>query len=122
MMFQITNFLLFDRSSLSKMLQDVIEKKHDDTACQSNWKKNGSIFNQVPNTCQYFENCPHYSDLLVHEKRYKSMEIKYGLSKIDQVADFRIQLALFQGVKDEVMLGCRLSKDFDEPASKVQDL
>ena len=104
------------------MLKDVIEKRHDDTSCQSNWKNNGSIFNQVPNTCQYFTNCPHYSNLLVHDTRYKSMEIKNDQSGIDRVANFRILLALYQDVEDEVMLGCRLSKDFDDPKSQIQEL
>ena len=104
------------------MLQDVIEKKHDDTACQSNWKNNGSIFNQVPNTCTYFTTCSDYSKLLVHDTRYKSVEIKNDQSGIDRVANFRILLAFYQEVEDEVMLGCRLSKDFDDPKSQIQEL
>ena len=104
------------------MLQDVIEKKHDETVCQSNWKNNGRIFNQVPSTCQYFTNCPHYSNLLVHDARYKNVEIKHDQSGIGRVASFRILLALYQDVEDEVKIGCRLQKDLDEPKSKIQDL
>ena len=104
------------------MLQDVIEKKHDETVCQSNWKDNGRIFNQVPSTCRYFTNCHHYSNLLVHDTRYKSVEIKHDQSGIDRVANFRFQLALYQDVKDEVELGCRLQEDINDPESKIQDL
>ena len=104
------------------MLQDVIEKKHDDTACQSNWKNNGSIFNQVPNTCTYFTSCSDYSNLLVHDTRYRSVEIKNEQSGIDRVDNFIFQLALYQDVKDEVELGCRLQEDINDPESKIQDM
>ena len=110
------------------MLQDVIEKKHDETVCQSNWKNNGRIFNQDSNTCQacqYFNNCLHYSNLLVHDMRYKSVEIKHDQGGIDRLASFRIHLALYQEVKDDVMLGCRLSQDLVLTVtyiSKIQEL
>merc|ERR1712062_138611 len=118
------NHLLFitltqNKSSLRKVLEEIIDKKHDIDTCKRNWKKNSNIFNHEPKTCDYYAGSPAYKDLLL----YKILESSDDTDGIDSenmdaikknIVDFRIQLAMLEDINDEVSLGFRRQEDLKD--------
>ena len=117
---------------MRKVLQEIIEKKHDIETCNYNWKQNGKTFNQIPKTCDFYAGSSSYNDLLLHEI-LESPDDTDGVdsenddeSKKD-VADFRIQLATLEDIKEEILIGCRkqedqATKEFESLESSLQTL
>ena len=104
---------------MKNVLKEIIEKKHAIDTCKTNWKMNGKIFNQVPTTCQFYDGCSSYDDLLIHET-LESPDNADGasMSEYDDknskaISDFRIQLTIMEDIKDEILIGCRKQEDQD---------
>ena len=118
---------------MRKVLQEIIEKKHDIETCNYNWKQNGKIFNQIPKTCDFYAGSSAYSDLLLYKILERPDDDTDGIdsenndeSKKD-VADFRIQLATLEDIKEEIRIGCRkqedqATKEFESLESSLQTL
>ena len=111
---------------MKNILQDITDKKHDTKVCRHNWKENGKFFNLVPNTCQYFEGSSNYQHLIVKQTLdYEKSEIPDGVEGDQQkqsVAAFRIKLAIFEDLKDEILVSCRLQEDEIKPKAELQNL
>ena len=56
------------RTILTRVLKDILEKKHDKVTCQANCKQNGKIFGQTPYPCQFYSGDLEYDNLLVNEE------------------------------------------------------
>ena len=114
------------KTSLSKALQDIVEKNHDSSICQENWKRNSKMFNQVANTCQFFTGSSHFSELLVHKEF--ALDIPDNIEPTTEdsdhqaVSDFCTQLVLYEDLKDEVRNGCRAQEDAKKPENDLQAL
>ena len=90
---------------MKNVLKEIIEKKHAIDTCKNNWRRNGKIFNQVPTTCQFYDGCSSYDDLLIHESPDNtdgaSMS-EYDDENSKAISDFRIQLTMMEDIKEEV--------------------
>ena len=117
---------------MKNVLTEIIEKKHPIDTCHNNWKMNGKIFNQVPLTCSFHPASPSYNDLLLYERLESRNDTdgvgseNDGQSKKD-IADFRIQLATLEDIKEEIRIGCRkqedqATKEFESLESSLQTL
>ena len=118
---------------MKNVLKEIIEKKHAIDTCKNNWRRNGKIFNQVPTTCQFYDGCSSYDDLLIHET-LESPDNTDGasMSEYDDenskaISDFRIQLTMMEDIKDEILIGCRKqedqdTKEFESLESNLQNL
>ena len=102
---------------MRKVLQELIEKKHDFKTCKYNLKENGNIFNQEPTPCLFFDVAPSY--LLKHESINTD---GIGSANDDEnskmIADFRIKLTIMVDIKDEIIIGCR--KQEDQPSKEFE--
>ena len=122
------NHLIFvttqKQTSLKGVLKDVIEKRHDANACKQNWKDNGKYFNQKPQTCTFFSGAKSYNNLLLHKKLDASK--KDDLLTVNEynqrIAQFRLQLAIWDDLKDEVSIGCRNPEDNRKHESQLFSL
>ena len=53
---------------MTRVLKDILDKKHDKDTCKANCYQNGKIFSQTPFQCKYFSNDLDYDNLLVCDK------------------------------------------------------
>ena len=118
---------------MKNVLKEIIEKKHAIDTCKTNWKMNGKIFNQVPTTCQFYDGCSSFDDLLIHETLESpdntdgASMTEYGNENSKAISDFRIQLTMMEDIKDEILIGCRkqedqATKEFESLESSLQTL
>ena len=99
---------------MRKVLQELIEKKHDFKTCKYNLKENGNIFNQEPTPCLFFDGARSYRNLL--QKVPESINTNGMVSANDDenskiFADFRNQLTIMEDINDEIFIGCRKQED-----------
>ena len=97
-------------------MEKIIDKKHDIDTCKRNWKKNSNIFNHESKTCDYYAGSPAYKDLLLY-KIHESSDDTDGINSENMdaikknIADFCIQLALLEDIKNETLKGFRRQED-----------
>ena len=101
---------------MRKVLQEIIEKKHDMETCNYNWKQNGKTFNQIPKTCDFYAGSASYNDLLLLEilespDKTDGIDSENSDESMKNIADFRIQLAMLEDIKDEALMGFRRQED-----------
>ena len=107
------NDLLPFYSSLKKVLRKIIEKDHDEKVCEDNRKQNGSIFHQVPTTCQFYNRYDGYDDLLmpISPDSTDGIASEIADENSKSISDFRILLATLEDFEEEVVIGCRRKED-----------
>ena len=102
---------------MRKVLQEIIEKKHDVKTCKYNLKENGNVFNQEPTPCLFFDGARSYRNLLQKvPERPESINTNGIVSANDDenskmIADFRNQLTIMEDINDEILIGCRKQED-----------
>ena len=58
-----SDFYLF-RTSLTTILTNIVTKKHDKDACNTNCKENGKFFNHEPHQCPYFTGSSRFNNFV----------------------------------------------------------
>ena len=103
------------RTSLSKALKDVIDRKHDQVACKQNCKANGKVFNHDPLPCQYFNDDDKYIEILVKldmaDFDFPDTSLVTNEKDVVQIADFRLRIHELEKMNIEIKLGCRKVED-----------
>ena len=99
---------------MTKVLGDIINKRHEKEACRFNCLENGKAFNQAPNQCQYFSNDSKYENLLEHKdvKGDDDVDGKVPVGANNaKIAEFCFNLIMLEDLKDDFLLGCRQKED-----------
>ena len=108
---------------MTKVLGDIINKRHDQEACRFNCLENGKAFNQAPHHCPYFSNDFKYANLLEH-KDGKGEDLPDAAIKSNnpKVAEYCWQLIQFEDLKDEVDIGVRNQDDLVAQQEETDNL
>ena len=104
------------------MLNNIKERKHDQKVCFTNCKKNGKIFNQIPQTCRFYTGSPRYQDLLEHHEVPNVDASDGGPSSNPNIKEFCLQLILLEDFKEEISLGFRKEEDIIEVENYIETL
>ena len=110
-MFCIHIFL--PRNSLTTILDDIKNNKHDRGACESNCKSNGKAFNQNPHQCRYYNGYSKYQNLLEYQElqRDETDGVTTYPTQKPIFKDFGFKLIVLEDEKEEVLLGIRKGED-----------
>ena len=99
---------------MTKILNDIKNKRHDTEICISNCKENGKAFNQKSYRCQYYTGYSKYKSLLEYQEIQSGDETD-GLTvhppPSPKIREFCFQLILLEDFKEEVGIGCRKQED-----------
>ena len=107
---------------MTRVLKDILNKKHDKVTCQANCKQNGKIFGQTPYPCHYYSDDLKYDNLLVHEEF--NLDSTDG-EKTDVVTDphilkFFVLFVQWDDLNSDLEIGVR--KQEDVPVALEQTL
>ena len=103
--------LYFFRTSLTTILTNIVSKKHDKDACNTNCKENGKFFNQKPQSCPYFTGASSFEKLLEKQK-IEDEDLPDATSRSNpKVAEFCLLLIQSEDLRDEVKVGVRNQDD-----------
>ena len=103
--------LYFLRTSLTTILTNIVSKKHDKDACNTNCKENGKFFNQKPQSCPYFTGASSFVKLLEKQK-IEGEDLPDSTSQSNpKVAEFCLLLIQLEDLRDEVKVGVRNQDD-----------
>ena len=105
------------RNALTKVLGDIIDKRHDRNVCKINCEENGKIFNQTPFQCHYVSNGQNYNNLLKHQEINDSdiindVEVP-SKSTEDKIVEYQLQFGKLEDFKADVKDGVRSIQDLD---------
>ena len=104
--------LYYFRTSLTTILTNIVSKKHDKDACNTNCKENGKFFNQKPHHCPYFKGASSFDKLL--EKQIlddKDLPDDATSQSNPKIAEFCLLLIQSEDLRDEVKVGVRNQDD-----------
>ena len=107
---------------MTTVLNNIKERKHDQKVCFTNCKKNGKIFNQIPQTCRFYTGSPRYKDLLEHHEVPNVLASDCGSSSNPNIKEFCLQLILLDDFKKEFSLGLRKEEDMIEVENTIENL
>ena len=99
---------------MTKVLGDIINKRHEKEACRFNCLENGKAFNQAPHHCPYFSNDFKYANLLEHKdvKGDDDVDGKVSVGANNaKIAEFCLNLIILEDLKDDLIFGCRQEED-----------
>ena len=113
---------LFLRSSLTKVLNEIKEKKHDYDVCFSNCQKNGEAFNTVPHQCTYHTGSPRYNNLLAYPEVPDVDASDGGTSANPNIKEFCLQLIMLEDYLEDVEFGFRKEEDVVEVENTIENL
>ena len=102
---------------MTKVLDDIIMKNHDNKACKANCEANGKTFNQTPYQCHYFSGSRDYNNLLEFQELTDSDILEAAMSlksNRTNIASFQFLLRRFEGLKADVTDGIRTKEDLDK--------
>ena len=118
----LTKSFLICSNSLTTVLNNIKERKHDLTVCYTNCKENGKIFNQIPHRCKFYPDSPKYEDLLEHLEIPNVDASDGGTSSNPNIKEFCLQLILLEDFKEEFSLGFRKEEDIIEVENAIENL
>ena len=104
--------LYYFRTSLTTILTNIVSKKHDKDACNTNCKENGRFFNQKPHYCPYFTGASSFDKLL--EKQIlddKDLPDDATSQSNPKIAEFCLLLIQLEDLRDEINIGVRNHDD-----------
>ena len=109
----IQQYFSFFRTTLTRVLKGILDKKHDTVTCHANCKQNGKIFGQTPYPCQYYSGDLNYDNLLVHEEfHYDSTDGATASVITDpRVLKFFVQLVQWDDLNSDLEIGVRKPED-----------
>ena len=98
---------------MTKILDDIKNKRHDREACDSNCKSNGKTFNQKPHQCQYYNGYSKYQNLLEYQELLgdETDGVTTYPTQKPILKDFGFKLIVLEDEKEEVLLGIRKKED-----------
>ena len=103
--------LYFLRTSLTTILTNIVSKKHDKDACNTNCKENGKFFNQKPHHCPYFKGASRF-DKLLEKQILDDKDLPDATSQSNpKISEFCLVLIQLEDLKDEIKAGVRNSDD-----------
>ena len=111
---------------MTNVLNDIIEKRHQQKTCQFNCLENGKVFNQAPYQCQYSSNDPKYENLLEYKEVRNFDATDDGALSTDgskaKMSEFGLKLIILEDLKDEFLLGCCTKEEIDDNENTVGKL
>ena len=110
---------------MTKVLGDIINKRHDQEACRFNCLENGKAFNQAPHHCPYFSNNSMYENLLEHKDVKCDDDVDGKVSagaNNSKIAEFCLNLIILEDLKDDLIFGCRQEEDLISVKSTIGTL
>ena len=99
---------------MTKVLDDIINKNHDDKACKANCEANGKTFNQTPYQCHYFSGSRDYNNLLELQELTDSDVLQTSMSRNTaetNLAEYLIQLKRLENWNMDIADGVRAKED-----------
>ena len=120
----IQHYVSFFRTTLTRVLKGILDKKHDTVTCQANCKQNGKIFGQTPYSCHYYSGDLNYDNLLVHEEFHYDFDCTDGATASvvtnPTVLKFFVQFVQWDDLNSDLEIGVR--KQEDVPVELEQSL
>ena len=96
---------------MTTILTNIVSKKHDKDACNTNCKENGKFFNQKPYHCDYFKGASSF-DKLLEKQKIEDEDLPDSTSQSNpKVAELCLLLIQLEDLRDEVKAGVRNSDD-----------
>ena len=107
---------------MTRVLKDILDKKHDKVTCRANCKQNGKIFGQNPYQCRYYSDDLKYDNLLVHEEfNLDSTDGETTAVKTNpHILKFFVQFVQWDDLNSDLEIGVR--KQEDVPVALEQEL
>ena len=99
---------------MTKVLDDIIMKNHDNKACKANCEANGKTFNQTPYQCHYFSGSRDYNNLLEFQELTDSDVLQTSMSRNTaetNLAEYLIQLKRLENWNMDIADGVRAKED-----------
>ena len=114
--------LYYFRTSLTTILTNIVSKKHDKDACNTNCKENGKFFNQKPHYCPYFTGASSF-DKLLEKQILDNKDLLDATSQSNpKVAELCLLLIQLEDLRDEVKAGVRNSDDLPAQEEATEKL
>ena len=114
--------LYYFRTSLTTILTNIVSKKHDKDACNTNCKENGKFFNQKPQSCPYFTGASSF-DKLLEKQILDDKDLPDATSQSNpKIAEFCLLLIQLEDLRDEVKAGVRNSDDLPAQEEATEKL
>ena len=121
-MLHISSVLFVFRTSLKKMLTNIMSKRHDKDACNTNCRENGKCFYQKPHHCSYFHGSSDFDNLLKKEMIDDPDSPDTTPKSSPNIAEYYLQLILLEDFMGEVQAGVRNPDDFIAQQEKLDKL
>ena len=121
-MLHISSVLFVFRTSLKKMLTNIMSKRHDKDACNTNCRENGKYFYQKPHHCPYFPGSPNFKNLLEKRKIDYQDSPDTTTKSSPNIAEYYLQLILLEDFVGEVQAGVRNQDDVNAQQEKLDKL
>ena len=107
---------------MTKILNEIKEKKHDTDLCFLNRKENGEAFNTVPHHCTYYSGDSRYNNLLEYPK-IPNVDATDGEPSLNpNIKEFCLQVFLLEDYKEDVDYGSRKKEDIIEVENTIETL
>ena len=117
------NIAVFDfRTSLKRILTNIVDQKHDKDVCNINCIENGKVFNQKPYQCQYFTGSSSLTNLLEIQIIDDEDSSEATTKRSPNIAEYSLQMILLKEYMDEVNLGIRNQDDLPAQQKKTEEL
>ena len=117
-----TTLFLICSNSLTNVLNNIKERKHDKKVCITNCEDNAKVFNQKPHQCRFYTGSPRYKDLLEYHEIPTVDASEVGTSLRSNIKEFGLQFILLKDYREEINSGFRKEDDIIEIEDAIEDL